>query len=590
MKRLFFKLMLMFAVLMTGRFVFDCGMPASAEAELMSPRPNFKRVLILFPAEAGPVVREEFMSGLADVRARCEAECREITRKWRKNASERERKRKEREAELVERFGENWSETLEDGDLFLQLPKEEMPDLLPSFLFYPDVLNVPLEEPASGEKKLDLGKLAFPYNEWEEGFGAVIVVASDEIASELARLIRSGNKLGSLPLHDSAAGDVPVIFAGISSFDGSLRRESVPAGSGSDEVAEHNNFAIVHPVDPWPNTELALMGFPQTRKVVLLTSARIWSEDRETAYRAKLGPGKTLKTILVPSAATESAVEAFRTAVRAEVQPDTVIVSLSSLEWGVDPVSWLPDDFDACPIFADTPPARKNAVGGFCRSMNKLALQVGDLLEQLGKGPLKVSGREIPTTIAESDDLWINEAAMKRYKLKLADFPASAILANTTTKKAPQLRVYRTWTKKRIFALLAANALVLCGLAMLMLLSIRARRRRRTLSEKVYDSLPARVLTTDREGRIIDYHMQFGELERQGELLWKNINEVPWLQDVGMDRAVREAFDSGKTIIREFEIDGERRTVVLSSTPSGVFGRPAVVAVSCISPERDRQA
>ena len=581
--------MLMFAVLMTGRSVFDCGTPA--KAELMSPRPDFKRVLILFPAEAGPAAREVFMDGLAEARARHEAEYREIMRKWRENAPERERKRKEKEAELVEHFGETRSEKPETADLSLLLPEEkEMRDLLPSFLFYPDVLNVPLEEPAFGEKKFDLGKLAFPYNEREEGFGAVIVVASDEIASEMARLIRSGNKLGSLPLHDSAAADVPVIFAGVSSFDGSLHREGVPAGSGSNAAAEHNIFAIVHPVDPWPNTELALMGFPQTKKVVLLASARIWNEGRETAYRTKLGPGKTLKTILLPAVVTESDIEAFRAAVRAEVQPDTVIVSLSSVEWGVDPVSWLPDDFDACPVFADTPPARKNAVGGFCRSMNKLALQVGDLLEQLGEDPLEVSGREIPATIAESDDLWINEAALKRYKLKLADFPASAIMANTATGKAPQLRVYRTWTKKRIFALLAANALVLCGIAMFTLLSIRARSRRRTLSEKVYDSLPVRVLTTDREGRIIDYHMQFGELEQKGDLLWKNINEVPWLRDIGMDRAVREAFDSGKTIVREFEVDGERRTVVLSSTPSDVFGRPAVIAVSSISPERDRQA
>ena len=89
----------------------------------------------------------------------------------------------------------------------------------------------------------------------------------------------------------------------------------------------------------------------------------------------------------------------------------------------------------------------------------------------------------------------------------------------------------------------------------------------------------------DREGRIIDYHMQYGEVEQKGELLWKNINEVPWLRDAGIDKAVREAFDTGKTIVREFDIDGERRVVVLASTPSDVFGRAAVVAVSSDLPQ-----
>ena len=53
--------------------------------------------------------------------------------------------------------------------------------------------------------------------------------------------------------------------------------------------------------------------------------------------------------------------------------------------------------------------------------------------------------------------------------------------------------------------------------------------------------------------------------------------------------AVREAFDSGKTIVREFDIDGECRVVVLSSTPSDVFGRAAVVAVSSDSPQHNPQ-
>ena len=279
-------------------------------------------------------------------------------------------------------------------------------------------------------------------------------------------------------------------------------------------------------------------------------------------------------------------IEAFRAAVEAEIQPDTVIVSMSSFEWGLDPVEWLPADFDACPVFADTPPRRKNAVGGFCRSMKKLAVQVSDLLEELGKAPLQESRKGIPVSIAESDELWLNEAALKRYKLKVADFPINAMLANTTTKKAPRMRVYRTWTKKRVLLVLAVNAFVLFCLSAYTLLSARARRRRRQLSEKVYDSLPARVLVADREGRIIDYHMQFGEVEQKGDLLWKNINEVPWLRDIGLDHAVREAFDSGKTVVREFVIDGERRVVVLSPVPSDVFGRAAVIAVSSDSPGR----
>ena len=601
LKHLFFKLVLTTVVLMTGRTVFDCG--TTAKAEMPEPPPDFKRVLILFPAEAGPGAREAFMAGLEEARARREAEYREIMRKWHEAAPEREQKRKELEAELVARYGENWSEKLEDGDQ--RLLADEKQNLRPSFLYFPDVLNVPLEEqPGVGERKFDLGKMEFPYNEWDEGFGAVVVVASDEIASELARLIRSGNPVKSLPLRNPADGsDLTVVFAGTSSFDESLRRETVPAGSGLDTVVEHNIFAIIHPDDPWPNIDLALRTFPQTRKVILLTSAKIWDDDKETACRAKLGPGKTLKTILLPGAASSGKmngdrslilrqqytslaegpgeeIDAFRAAVEAEMQPDTVIVSMSSFEWGLDPVEWLPAAFDACPIFADTPPQRKNAVGGFCRSMKKLSAQVGDLLEELGKAPLETSRKGIPTTIAEDDDLWLNEAALKRYKLNVTDFPVNAILANTTTRKAPQVRVYKTWTRKRVLLVLAVNGAVLFGLAVFTLLSARARRRRRMLSEKVYDSLPARVLVTDREGRIIDYHMQFGEVEQKGELLWKNINEVPWLRDIGMDQAVREAFDSGKTVVREFVVDGERRVVVLSPVPSDVFGRAAVIALS----------
>ena len=331
----------------------------------------------------------------------------------------------------------------------------------------------------------------------------------------------------------------------------------------------------------------------------LASSSRwVWNEKQETEYRAKLGPGKTLKTLLIPEIPKRDVTEAdirelknkFAADLKAEIQPDTVIVSLSSVEHGQDPVEWLPDDFDVCPVFSDTPPVRKNEVGGFCRSMNKLALQAADLLEELSKDSLYLSRKNVPATIAESEDLWLNEAALKRFGLNLSDFPENVIVANTTTKKAPRMRVYPTWTKKRIFALLAANAAVLFVLTAITLLSVRARRRRRNLSEAVYDSLPVRVLVTDREGRIIDYHMQYGEMEQAGEIPWRNISSVPWLQDIDAGKAVREAFDTGRTIVREFEVDGERRVVVLFSTPSDVFGRAAVVAVSSDSPQNKPQA
>jgi len=426
-----------------------------------------------------------------------------------------------------------------------------------------------------------------------QGFEALIVVASDKITSELNSFARNYNRMVE-PKRD----DMVILFAGVSSFDESVR-EPRKDGDATSRAIFPNAFAILHPVDPWPNTELALSVFPKTKKVILLTSGKIWNAEVETAYRSKLGPGKTLKTILIPEIPKRDVTEAdikelknkFATDLKAEIQPDTVIVSLSSIEHGEDPVEWLPDKFDACPVFSDTPPVRKNEVGGFCRSMNKLALQVCDLLEELSKDSLYLSRKNVPATIAESDDLWINEAAQKRYGIDLlADFPENVIVANTTTKKAPQRRVYPTWTKKRIFALLAANAAVLFVLTAITLLSMRARRRRRNLSEAVYDSLPVRVLVTDREGRIIDYHMQYGEMEQTVEIPWRNINSVPWLQDIDAGKAVREAFDTGKTIIREFVVDGERRVVVLSSIPSDVLGRAAVIAVSSDFPETKPQA
>ena len=604
LKRLLFKLFLFFAVLMTGRTVFDCGMPARAD---LLPEPlEFRRVLILFPAEAGPRAQEEFMAGLAEVRDRHEAEYRELMRKWRETEPERKVRKQAELDKLVERFGENWWEEWEDPGVFSMLPEErEMMYVHPSFLYETEVFPVRIENSFHSSVVLSGDAFSKLY-EAKGQYSAVIVVASDEIAKSIANLLDGDYDINfkTKNLNDELA----VVFAGVSSFDEKKLRTYTD--TRDSERKELNNFAIVHPADPWPNVDLALRVFPKTKKVVLLASRMNWNEKKEAALRDMLGPGKTLKTVLLPDSVTPSdfvpgdysrtmrqqypalaevpgrEIEAFRTAVQAEIQPDTVIVSLSSFEWGIDPVEWLPADFDACPIFADTPPTRKNAVGGFCRSMKKLAVQVGDLLEELGKAPLQSSRKSIPTTIPESDDLWINEAAQKHYHIDLlSDFPENVIVANTTTKKAPQIRVYRTWTKKRIFALLAANAAVLFVLTAATLLSIRARRRRRVLSEKIYESLPVRVLVTDREGRIIDYHMQYGEMTQTGEIPWRNINSVPWLQDIDAGKAVREAFDTGRTIIREFEVDGERRVVVLSSTPSDVFGRAAVVAVSSDTPK-----
>ena len=528
---------------------------AEADAEESKPiPPRFGKVLVLFSAETSKADRDAFLAGLEEAKLRHQQDYRELVRKSAEFSSERG-------------FYHNpWFLEAVDVQMIRQL------------------YNTTSERAWAWEQ---LSPLVRGQN-WR-GAEALIVVASDGISSALNGFARNGNFE-----NDPGRDNMVILFAGVSSFDESVR-EPKKDGDKTGPAIFPNAFAILHQVDPWPNTDLALSVFPKTRKVVLLTSGRIWNAEMETVYRSKLGPGKTLKTLLIPEIPKEDVTEAdiaemkkaFATSLKAEIQPDTVIVSLSSVEHGQDPVEWLPESFDACPVFSDKPPVRKNEVGGFCRSMNNLAIQAADLLEQLSKDSLVLSRKSVPAAIAENDDLWINEAAQKRYRLNmLSDFRDDVIVANTTTKKAPRIKGYPTWTKKRIFALLAANAAVLFVLAAITLLSIRARRRRRVLSEKVYDSLPVRVLVTDREGRIIDYHMQFGDVEQKGELLWKNINEVPWLRDAGIDKAVHEAFDSGKTIIREFEIDGERRVVELSSTPWDVFGRPVVIAVSSDSPQQ----
>ena len=559
LKHLLCKLILIAVVLSTVWTAFFVGTEANAqESKPISPR--FGKVLVLFSAETSKEDRDAFLAGLEEARLRHQQDYRETVRKWRESSAE------------------HYSEQFYHNPWFLEAVDVQM---------IRQLYNTTSERAWALEQLLPL----LGGQNWQ-GFEALIVVASDKITSELNSFARNYNRRVE-PKRD----DMVFLFAGVSSFDESVREPQTKDGK-TEPALFPNAFAILHPVDPWPNTELALSVFPMTKKVILLTSGRIWNEEQETAYRSKIGPGKTLKTLLIPEIPKRDVTEAdiremknkFAADLKAEIEPDTVIVSLSSVEYGQDPVEWLPDSFDACPVFSDTPPVRKNEFGGFCRSMNKLALQAADLLEQLSKDPLRLSKKNVPATIAESDDLWINEAALNRYRLNLSDFPENVIVANTTTKKTPRMRVYPTWTKKRIFALLAANAFVLFVLTAVTLLSIRARRRRRILSEKVYEFMPVRVLVADREGRIIDYHMQFGEVEQKGELLWKNINEVPWLRDADIGKAVREAFDSGKTVVREFTIDGERRVVVLSGTPSDVFGRPAVIAVSSDVPQRDSQA
>ena len=583
LKRLFLKLTLTLAVLSTVWTAFFVGTEANAQESKPIP-PRFGKVLVLFSAETPKEDRDAFLAGLEEARLRHQADYREIVRKWRENASAEPEPKEQSAAETA-------------VDKTKRLPYASSHDFEREFYHNPwflDLVNVQvvrtdLDNPfLSGKPGLD--PLRYLIGDNDGGADALIVVASDGISSALNGMARNGSI-------ESRRNDMVILFAGVSSFDESVREPR----KGDDAIGSPifpNAFAILHPVDPWPNTNLALSAFPKLKKVILLAPENLWNEEKENAFRAKLGPGKTLKTIPIPEIPKQDVTEAdiremkdkFIASVKAEIQPDTVIVSLSSVEHGQDPVEWLPDGFDACPVFSDTPPVRKNEVGGFCRSMSKLALQAADLLEDLSKDSLYLTRKSVPATIAESDDLWINEAALKRYKLQLNEIRSDAILANTTTKKAPQRRVYPTWTKKRIFALLAANAAVLFGLTMLTLLSIRARRRRRTLSEKVYESLPVRVFVMDRDGRFMEYHKQYGEVEQVGDFPWKNINEVPWLQDIGAGKAVREAFDSGKTIVREFEIDGERRVVVLTSTPSDVFGRAAVVAVSSDLPQHKPQA
>ena len=578
MKRFALKLFLFVCALFAAWTAFP-EEAVSAEVNLMEVPSRFRKVLVLFSAETAKEDRDAFLAGLEEVRLRHQKDYYEIVRKWRESAPAETRDIKQ-EKESGEAAG---ARPLTRHDVERETYHN------PWFLDVVDALMIsteredPFFDIQSKDSRLwDMTDL-IRRPQWDEGYHALIVVASDELATEATRLIRR-DVFGLPPKYGMA-----VLFAGVSSFDESIRKPQ----EGKSKAPY--SFAIKHIVDPWPNTDLALSVFPKTKKVILLTPEKLWNEEKETAFQAKLGPGKMLKTVLLPEIPKRDVTEAdiaeikrsFAASVRAEIQPDTVIVSMSSVESGQDPASWLPEKFDACPVFADTIPARPSSVGGFCRSMEDLGVQTAELLDQLDEVPL--SENKLPPSVLEDDALWLNPAALRRYKLKTSSFPDTAILVNTNSNQG-KIRVYQTWTRKRIAFLLAANACVILALFVFALVSIRAARRKRKVSEAVYDALPVRVLVMDRDGRFLEYHKQYGEVEQKGEFPWKNIGDVPWLQNIGVLDIVREAFDTGKTVVREVEIEGERRIVVLSSTTSDVFGRPAVIAVSSDSPSRKPQA
>ena len=579
------------------------------DGETLPYPPRFLKVLVLFSADTTKEDRDAFLAGLEEVRLRHLKDYHEIVRKWEEYRDDEAERRgptvKDYDEAAWERFlGEqDFERDFYHNPFFLKLVDVRMvrTDKADtsygfSYTFYGDGKPVPLwdlnsldaqgwgirREPRSDS--LNAGGPVF------EGAEALIVVASDGISAAVNRMIRDDYFAAS------RRDDVVVLFAGVSSFDESVREPQENDNGAIEPAKAPYAFAIKHTADPWPNTDLALATFPMTKKVILLTPEKLWNEEKETEFRAKLGPGKMLKTIQMPKIEIEYKTEAdiatiknlFAESVKAEIQPDTVIVSISSVEDGQDPVSWLPEKFDACPIFADTKPVYPSSVGGFCRSMEDLGVQAAELLDQLDGDLLK--NNKLPPSVLEDDALWVNEAALKRYGLKASAFPESTILTNTNSNQAPRVRTYPTWTKKRILLLLVADAAIPFGLFVFALISLRAARRKRKIAESVYNALPVRILVMDRDGRFLEYHKQYGEVEQMGEFPWKNIQDVPWLQGVGVLDIVQEAFDSGKTIVRELEINGEPRVVVMSCTTSDVFGRPAVIAVSCDSPDRKPQA
>jgi hypothetical protein len=214
--------------------------------------------------------------------------------------------------------------------------------------------------------------------------------------------------------------------------------------------------------------------------------------------------------------------------------------------------------------------------------MANLGVQSAELLEQLGGDSLLTN--KLPPVVMEEDELRLNVAALRKYGLRESSFPENSVVTDSASGGELPANTL-SWAQEHFSLVHSVCAAVIVVLFAFILLSARAGRRNRRLSELIYGALPVRVLVTDRDGRIIAHHNQYGELEQKGEFLWKNIGEVPWLQGTGAIKLVHDVFDSGKTVVRELEIDGERRVVVLARTPSDVFGRPAVIAVSSVSPE-----
>ena len=582
-----FKFFLFLSALLAVWMFFFAGTEADATETEPAP-PLFRRVLVLFPAEMAKEDRDAFLGGLDEVRSRHQKDYYEIVRKWRESAPVNlEKGPAEQEKASVGASGEAIASRRDFEHAFYRNPY--FLDIVDTRMIRTETKNPFFDDAPGSTTPLlrDMASFRMLSGDESEGYEALIVVASDAVFADLTRMVRSGF-LGS------KSDEMVILFAGVSSFDESIRQPQT-TGSAVEPAKAPYAFAIRHPVDPWPNTELALSVFPKTKNVILLAPDKVWNEERETAFRAKLGPGKTLTTILMPELRKEDVTEAdikamkdeFAAGVRAKIQPDTVIVSLSSIETGQDPASWLPDKFDACPVFADTIPSGVSAVGGFCRSMWTLGVQSAELLEQLS-GESLLSNR-FPPVIVEDDGLLLNESSLKRYSLKASAFPGAVTVkpAASSAGKPPVRRQYRTWTRKRIALLLAANSAALFCVFAFALFSVRAARRKRLVSEMVYGALPVRVLVTDRDGRIIEHHAPYGEVEQEGEFPWKNIDDVPWLKQSNALEIVQSVFDSGKTVVRELEIDDERRVVVLSRTPSDVLGRPAVITVSCSSPEQD---
>ena len=583
MNRSIFRLFLILSALFAAWTAFFVGSHVGAAESTRTPL-RFRRILVLFSVDMAKEDRDAFLSGLEEVRARHQEEYYELVRKWRESAPAESKADSTEPGTVSDGASEFSSASPRDFErAFYHNPY--FLDVVDTRMIRTETKN-PASNDAPGSIAPNLSDMAsVRASDASDGYDALIVAASDAVAADLTRMIRNGRL-------EASSDKMVVLFAGVSSFDESLR-DLQKNGGGRESAKVPYAFAIRHPADPLPNTELALSVFPKTKKVILLTSGRIWNEAKEMAYRAQLGPGKTLKSIPIPEIPKQDVTEAdiaemknkFAASVRAEIQPDTIIVTMSSVETGQDPASWLPEKFDACPVFSDTIPSGATAVGGFCRSMWNLGVQSADLLEQLSEETL--SSNKLPSVIVEDDELLLNESALRRYGLKASSFPGAVALKPTSAGKPPVRRQERTWTRKRIALLLAANAAVLGALFLFALISVRAARRKRLMTEKVYGALPVRVMVMDRDGRIIEHHSQSGEVEQQGEFPWKNIADVPWLEPLNVLALVQSVFDSGKTVVRELEIDGERRVVVLSRTPSDVFGRPAVVVVSSGSPERD---